>query len=378
MSPVACNTTRDQVTLRGSVAWLLEKVAGEDHIGGELYHAFPITSLSDCCIQFSTKLRYGRLNPGQCAGALCTNFPRQARTRRSVLPTATWLLRANLARCTTVFCARVWLLDTGNSVVDRSVVECATVVVAFGNLAERSFMQIAKARSWTGAIVYFDVVTAFAAMIRAFVCHQEPQDHLAATALVAVGFTLEEVDAIASEAQKAPASDDMLRSTRLRRLLAHALSNTWAATQGVYEVIEDLKLANHWLAWPSECSCAGFQHVEHAGVARLPVAGDSPVAPSGAKTFEMVSVHDTSYVDDASAYIWDSDGEIAVRKVTTTVATNHETFPRHGIQLNYAAGKSGCLITLRGANTNNVRHSLGGSNIARLCSCSMDSHHVCR
>ena len=88
------------------------------------------------------------------------------------------------------------------------------------------------------------------------------------------------VDAIASEVQKAPASDDMLRSTRLRRLLAHALSNTWAATQRVHEVIEDPKLANHWLARPLESSCAGFQHVEHAGVARLPIAGDSPVAPT--------------------------------------------------------------------------------------------------
>ena len=38
----------------------------------------------------------------------------------------------------------------------------------FGNLAGRSFMQIAKTRGWTGAVVYFDAITAFAAMLRAW------------------------------------------------------------------------------------------------------------------------------------------------------------------------------------------------------------------
>ena len=37
----------------------------------------------------------------------------------------------------------------------------------FGNLAGRSFMQIAKARGWSSAVVFFDAVTAFASMLRA-------------------------------------------------------------------------------------------------------------------------------------------------------------------------------------------------------------------
>ena len=53
-----------------------------------------------------------------------------------------------------------------------------------------TFMQIAKARGWTGAVVYFDAITAFAAMLRALVCHQCSRDHPTTDALMASGFSV--------------------------------------------------------------------------------------------------------------------------------------------------------------------------------------------
>ena len=69
----------------------------------------------------------------------------------------------------------------------------------------------------------------------------------------------------------------------------------------------------------------------------------------------MVAVHDISCVGDASAYIWENDAEIAVQNVIATLAICHETILRHGSQLNYAAGKSECLIALRGPNATKIR-----------------------
>ena len=97
-------------------------------------------------------------------------------------------------------------------------------------------MQIAKATGWTGAVVYFDAVTAFASILRALECHQCSRDHPTTEALMATGFTADDVAAMSREAMQAPASETMLQSPHIRRLLSDALSYTWAATQGVQEV----------------------------------------------------------------------------------------------------------------------------------------------
>ena len=97
-------------------------------------------------------------------------------------------------------------------------------------------MMIAKARGWSCAVVFFDAVTAFASMLRALVCQQSSRDCPTYEALLATGFSPDEIAAMSQEARQAPVCDTMLRSPHLRRLLSDTLSNTWAATQGVKEV----------------------------------------------------------------------------------------------------------------------------------------------
>ena len=69
----------------------------------------------------------------------------------------------------------------------------------------------------------------------------------------------------------------------------------------------------------------------------------------------MEAVHDFSYVDDASAYTWAPDPQAVIDNVKDIVAIYHEEFLRHGLQLNYAAGKSECLVALRGKGAKTVR-----------------------
>ena len=83
-------------------------------------------------------------------------------------------------------------------------------------------------------------------------------------------------------------------------------------------------------------------------MARLLVCGATPFAPADEMLPEMEAFHGISYVDDASAYTWDQDPQTVIDNVKNIVAIYHEEFLRHGLQLNYAAGKSECLVALRG------------------------------
>ena len=75
-------------------------------------------------------------------------------------------------------------------------------------------------------------------------------------------------------------------------------------------------------------------------VARLPVCGATPFATVDDVIPEMEAVNHISYVDDASAYTRSPDPQTVIDNVKSTVAIYHEEFLRHGMQLNYAAGKS--------------------------------------
>ena len=71
-----------------------------------------------------------------------------------------------------------------------------------------------------------------------------------------------------------------------------------------------------------------------------------------------VAVHDISYVDDASAYTWGPDAQTVITNVKAIVAIYLEEFLRHGLQLNYAPGKSECLVALCGRGAKAVREQV--------------------
>ena len=81
---------------------------------------------------------------------------------------------------------------------------------------------------------------------------------------------------------------------------------------------------------------------------------------------EMEAVNDISYVDDASAYTWSPDPQTVIDNVKSIVAIYHEELLRHGMQLNYAAGKSECLVALRGKGATAVRERVFVCNKAKI------------
>ena len=343
-----------------------EKAVGEDHLGGELYRTFP-HELAQILHPVFAKAELRSCESWLWRGSLVHELPKKGKDiklceayRDIALACEAGkayhgILRTHLVPEHWSFCSQTQYGGVRHRGCD------------FGNLAGRSFMQIAKVRGWSGAVVFFDAITAFASMLRALVCQQCSRDHPTTEALIASGFSADEVAAMTREAMQAPASETMLRSPHLRRLLSDALSNTWAATQGVKDVAATRRGSK--AGEPLADLAFGMlmrrilqrvrERMDEKGlVARLPVCGATPFAPADEMLPVMEAVHDISYVDDASAYTWGQDPQDVIDNVKNIVAIYHEEFLRHGLQLNYAAGKSECLVALRGKGAKAVREQV--------------------
>ena len=332
------------------------KALGEDHLGGELSHTFP-HELARILHPVFAKAALRSCEPWLWRGSLVHELPKKGKNlklcdayRDIALACEAGkvyhgILRTRLVPEYWSFCSQAEYGGVRHRGCD------------FGNLAGRSFMMIAKARGWSCAVVYFDAVTAFASMLRALVCQQSSRDCPTHEALLATGFSPDEIAAMSHEARQAPVCDIMLKSPHLRRLLSDTLSNTWAAAQGVKEVAATRRGSK--AGEPLADLAFGMlmrrilervrERMDEKGiVARLPVCGATPFATVDEVIPEMEAVHDISYVDDASAYTWSPDPNTVIDNVKSIVAIYHEEFLRHGMQLNYAAGKSECLVALRG------------------------------
>ena len=357
-------STLDEVTARFSRVQT-GKAVGEDHLVGELYRTFP-HELARFSHPFFAKAALRSCEPWLWRGSLVHELPKKEKDTKlceayrhialacEACKVYHGILRTHLVPEYWRFCSQAQYGGVRHHGCD------------FGNLAGRSVMQIAKARGWTGAVVYFDATTAFASMLRALVCHQCSRDHPTTEALMAAGFSAE-VAAMSREALQAPASEVMLQSPHLRRLPPDALFNTWAATQGVQEVVatrrgskagEPLEDLAFGMLMRRILQCARDRMDDKGLVAQLLVCGATPFAPADDVLPEMEAVHDISYVDDSSAYTWGPDAQTVIDNVKNIVAIYHEESLRHVLQLNCAAGKSECLVGLRGKGAKTVREQV--------------------
>ena len=178
----------------------------------------------------------------------------------------------------------------------------------------------------------------------------------------------EEIAAMSQEARQAPVCDAMLRSPHLRRLFSDTLSNTWAvaATRRGSKAGEPLADLAFGMLMRRILERVRERMDEKGIVARLPVCGATPFETGEEVIPEMEAVSDISYVDDASAYTWSPDPQTVIENVKSIVAIYHEEFLRHGMQLNYAAGKSECLVALRGKGAAAVRERVFVRNKAKI------------
>ena len=63
---------------------------------------------------------------------------------------------------------------------------------------------------------------------------------------------------------------------------------------------------------------------------------------------QAVDGENASYVDDAAVYFMHSDPQQLVRWVTRATQIYFETCSKYGLTLNFAPGKSGAMVALRG------------------------------
>ena len=238
---------------------------GEDHLGGELYRTFP-HELACLLHPIFAKAALRSCEPWMWRGSLVDELPKKGKdmkcceayrdialTREAGKVYHGILLRTHLVPENWSFCSEAQYGGVRHRGCD------------FGNLAGRSFMQIAKARRCSGLWHVTRVRVTTQRMM-----HRWPMSR---------------------EALHAPASEIMLQSLHLRRLLSDALSNAWAATQGVQEVAatrgEPLADLAFGMLMRRILQCVRDRMDDQGLVVRLPVCGATPSALADAVLPEM-------------------------------------------------------------------------------------------
>ena len=146
------------------------KAVGEDHLGGELYRTFP-HELAQILHPAFAKAALRSCEPWLWRGSLVHELPKKGKDMKLCEAYRDIALACEAGK---VFhgILRTHLVPEHWSFCSQTQYGCD-----FGNMAGRSFMQIVKARGWSGAVVFFDAITASASMLRALVCQQCARDH---------------------------------------------------------------------------------------------------------------------------------------------------------------------------------------------------------
>ena len=130
------------------------KAVGEDHIGGELYHTLP-HELTQILHSVFAKAAMRSCEPWLWRGSLVHELPKKGKDMKlceayrdialacEAGKVYHGILRTHLVPEYSSFCSQTQYGGVRHRGCD------------FGNLAGRSFMQIAKARGWSGAVVFF-------------------------------------------------------------------------------------------------------------------------------------------------------------------------------------------------------------------------------
>ena len=177
------------------------KAVGEDHLGGELYHTFP-HELARILHPAFAKAALRSCEPWLWRGSLVHELPKKGKDMKlcdayrdialacEAGKVYHGILRTRLVPEYWRFCSQAQYGGVRHRGCD------------FGNLAGWSFMMFSKARGWSCAVVFFDAVTVFASMLRALVCQQSTRDCPTYEALLATGFSPEEIAVMSQEAKQ--------------------------------------------------------------------------------------------------------------------------------------------------------------------------------
>ena len=220
------------------------------------------------------------------------------------------------------------------------------------HLTIRSMIDIARLRRESGAIVFLDVVSAFASFRRRIVLCCEASDEQWVLLLVSLGFSDSEAKAVVSDACSLLLWQTTGASEHLLALLGEMYTDTWLSTEGLDGVVHFDSGSMAGTALADLVFAVAMSKVLKSFHDRLSDAGLAPSVPcrnpgevfgGDAPTCLHCPVVEVSFVDDVAVPVLAPAASLT-SSVASVASIACEVFAAYGLKLNFQPGKSEAMF----------------------------------
>ena len=256
----------------------------------------------------------------------------------------------------------------------RAIAETATRGTQWGSglhagstevahLAMRAMMDVAKLQRVSGAVLFLDVVSAFASFRRRIVldCHASDKQWL--RHLVSLGFAADQAQSIVTDACSLVFWNSSGASDHLVQLLGDMYTDSWFSTEGIDRVVrfDSGSMAGTTLAdlvfaiAMSKILSALHSRLSDTGlVPCAPCSSPSDVFGGDAPAATEFLFSEVSFVDDVAVPLL-SPAPSLTSSVATAAAVAHDVFAEFGLVLNFKPGKSEAILFWAGQKSEQAR-----------------------
>jgi len=215
------------------------------------------------------------------------------------------------------------------------------------------------------AVLFLDIVTAFASLVRHIVFNIDDGDEMWLASLANAGFDPSEIDTIYKEVCSSLWSS-LKANTVSTALAACMYQYTWASTEGLNGVIHTKTGSAAGTPLADLMYVVAMSKVLGKFRSEMDVQGlTSKFVHDG----QPVAMHEVGYVDDTAVPVL-ADSRELVMKTTQVAELAYKIFFRYGMVLNFSAGKSEALPFWRGNHSRLSKLRLfncGSVSMLRVC-----------
>ena len=254
----------------------------------------------------------------------------------------------------------------------------------FGGHIVRQFLDLGKAQGKSVAVVFVDVVGAFASVIREIVLGGLTEVGQIAALCSKLGLDQALGQEIIELARRGGVIDSVGASPHLMELLRESHCNTWFSTEGLDDIVrtdagtragDPLADVMFNLLMAAVLQRLRLRLRSQGLTSHIPWPPEMPpidALPSNHGGGPLIEAADVSYVDDAAVMIQSAKAEGLAERVTRATAEIIDTFAQHGLVVNMKPGKTEAIMSWRGPGSRHAKRKVlldGGSIIkVRLAS----------
>ena len=235
------------------------------------------------------------------------------------------------------------------------------------HMSLRCIIDLIRLRRTSGAIIFIDVIAAFASFRRKLVLSSPVSDEQWLRLLVSFGFTRDDAAAVVEDACSPTLWANNGGSAHLHAALSELYRDTWFATEGLDSAVT-FDTGSMAGSGPADLiftfamtKILNTLHADLRAVGLVPSAASSDVQsffgirnmPAG-DTIEHLEI---SFVDDVAIPVIAAAADL-VASIRKTIEISVAVFARYGLQLNFSPGKSEAVIHWGGPGAAEAKRNL--------------------